>query len=44
MRINPFIFGVFVLVIFLGTILGFQAAGIWSVSGKISAGGEASAA
>ena len=41
MRINPFIFGVFVLVIFLGTILGFQAAGIWSISGKVSASGEA---
>ncbi len=36
MRINPFIYGVFVLVVFMGTILGFQAAGIWSVSGKIT--------
>ena len=41
MRINPFIFGVFVLAVFMGTILGFQAAGVWSVSGKISASGEA---
>ncbi len=41
MRINPFIYGVFVLVIFLGTILGFQAAGVWSISGKTTASGEA---
>jgi len=40
MRINPFIFGFFVLVVFLGTILGFQSAGIWSISGKVSASGE----
>ncbi len=41
MRINPFVYGVFVLVVFLGTILGFQAAGVWSVSGKITSSGEA---
>ncbi len=41
MRINPFMYGVFVVVIFLGTILGFQAVGIWSVSGKITSSGEA---
>ena len=41
MRINPFLYGIFVLVVFLGTILGFQAAGVWSVSGKISSNGEA---
>jgi hypothetical protein len=41
MRINPFLYGIFVLVVFLGTILGFQAIGIWSVSGKISSSGEA---
>jgi len=40
MRINPFIYGVFILVVFLGTTLGFQAAGIWSVSGKITSSGE----
>jgi hypothetical protein len=40
MRINPFLYGVFVLAVFLGTILGFQAAGIWSVSGKITTSGE----
>ena len=40
MRINPLIYGVFVLVVFLGITLGFQAAGIWSVSGKITSSGE----
>jgi hypothetical protein len=41
MRINPFIFGILTLAIFMGTILGFQAAGIWSVSGKVTADGQA---
>ncbi len=38
MRIPPILFGILVLTVFLGTILGFQAAGIWSVSGKIKDG------
>ena len=41
MRIKPYLFGILVLVIFLGTILAFQAAGIWSISGKTTASGEA---
>ena len=41
MRINPILYGFLVLTIFLGTILAFQAAGIWSVSGKLTSGGEA---
>ena len=41
MRIKPYIFGILVLVVFLGTILAFQAAGIWSISGKTTASGEA---
>jgi len=40
MRVNPFIYGAVVLVIFLGIILGFQKAGIWSISGKVTSGGE----
>ncbi len=40
MRLNPFIFGIGVLVIFLGVIFGFQSAGIWSVSGKVTSTGE----
>lgn len=40
MRIHPVLFGILVLGLFLGTILGFQAAGLWSVSGKTSTTGE----
>jgi hypothetical protein len=41
MRINPFIYGFLVLTVFLGAIYSFQAAGIWSVSGKVDAQGQA---
>jgi hypothetical protein len=41
MRINPTIYGVMVVVVFFGVIIGFQAAGIWSTSGKVTANGEA---
>ncbi len=41
MRINPIVYGFVVLVVFLVTILGFQAAGIWSVSGKVTSDGGA---
>jgi hypothetical protein len=40
MRINPIVYGVLVLVVFVGIILGFRAVGIWSVSGKISSSGD----
>jgi hypothetical protein len=40
MRINPFIFGLLVVGIFFGTIFGFQAAGTWSVSGKVDSSGK----
>ena len=40
MKINPFVYGVIVLVVFLGVIFGFQGAGIWSTSGKVGASGE----
>jgi hypothetical protein len=40
MRINPIVFGILVLTVFFGTILGFQAAGVWSVSGKVSTSGD----
>jgi hypothetical protein len=40
MRINPYVYGIFVLILFFGVILGFQAAGIWSVSGKLTTSGE----
>lgn len=41
MRIHPFIFGVLVISVFFGVILGFQSTGIWSTSGKVNASGEA---
>jgi hypothetical protein len=41
MRINPIVYGILVLVVFFGVILGFQAAGVWSTSGKVSTDGEA---
>jgi hypothetical protein len=40
MRINPLIYGVVVLAVFMGVILGFQGAGLWSTSGKVNASGE----
>lgn len=40
MKINPFVYGVVVLVVFLGVIFGFQGAGVWSTSGKVGATGE----
>jgi hypothetical protein len=40
MRINPILYGFLVLTVFFGIILGFQAAGIWSISGKVDAAGE----
>ncbi|PWB49555.1 MAG: hypothetical protein C3F13_19355 [Anaerolineales bacterium] len=41
MRIPPILYGALVLVIYLGTVFGFKLAGIWSVSGKVTSGGEA---
>jgi hypothetical protein len=41
MRINPILYGFLVLAVFFGVILGFQAAGIWSISGKVTVDGEA---
>lgn len=40
MKVNPFIYGLLVLVLFFGVIGGAKAAGIWSVSGKLNASGE----
>jgi len=41
MRIHPMIYGGLVVLVFFGIIFGFQAAGVWSVSGKIDATGKA---
>ena len=40
MRLNPYIFGVLALVIFLGTVAAAQIGGYWSVSGKVTGSGE----
>ncbi len=40
MKLNPWIFGVLIVVIFMGTIGGAKAMGVWSVSGKLSTTGE----
>jgi len=40
MRINPIVYGIVVVVLFLGVIYTAQAAGFWSISGKITSGGE----
>ncbi len=40
MRVNPVVFGAIVVLVFMGIIWGFQAAGIWSISGKVNASGE----
>ena len=40
MRINPFVYGVVVVALFMGVIYGFQGAGVWSTSGKVTGSGE----
>lgn len=40
MKVNPYIYGVLVLVLFFGVIGGAKTAGVWSVSGKLDAAGE----
>jgi hypothetical protein len=40
MRVNPYLYGVLVLVLFFGVIGAAKATGNWSVSGKLSATGE----
>ena len=40
MKVNPFIYGVVILVLFFGVIGGAKAAGMWSVSGKLTSSGE----
>jgi hypothetical protein len=40
MRINPILYGVLVIGVFLGVIFGLRSQGIWSVSGKADAQGN----
>jgi hypothetical protein len=39
MKINPFHYGILVITVFFGTILSFQVAGVWLISGKVDASG-----
>ena len=41
MKINPIVYGILVVSVFLGVIYGFRTAGVWSVSGKIDGDGKA---
>lgn len=40
MKVKPFVFGLVILVVFFGLLAGAKAAGVWSVSGKLTASGE----
>ena len=40
MKLKPWIFGILAIIIFMGTIGGAKAMGVWSVSGKTSTIGE----
>jgi hypothetical protein len=40
MKIKPFLYGIVVLALFFGVIGGAKAAGMWSLSGKLTAAGE----
>jgi hypothetical protein len=40
MKINPMVYGVLVVCVFLGVIVGFQQAGVWSTSGKVDGAGK----
>ncbi len=41
MKIKPIVYGILVLSVFFGIILGFQVLGVWSTSGKFKPNGEA---
>ncbi len=41
MKINPYLFGLIVVVVFIGILIGFQQAGFWSTSGKVTGSGQA---
>jgi len=41
MKIKPIVYGIVVISVFFGIILGFQAAGVWSTSGKVDNSGKA---
>ena len=40
MKVNPFVYGLLVVILFFGVIGVAKATGVWSVSGKLDASGE----
>jgi hypothetical protein len=40
MKVNPFVFGIVILVLFFGLIGAAKTMGVWSVSGKLTSTGE----
>jgi len=40
MRIHPIVYGILVVTVFVGIVLGFQAAGVWSTSGITTSDGK----
>jgi hypothetical protein len=40
MKINPYVYGVIVLGVFMGVILGAQQLGWWTTSGKVDGAGQ----
>jgi hypothetical protein len=40
MKVNPFVYGIIIVAVFFGVLGGAKAAGIWSVSAKVTATGE----
>ena len=43
MKVNPFVFGALIIILFFGLLGGAKTMGAWSVSGKITASGEKAA-
>lgn len=41
MKIKPIVYGIIVISVFFCIIFGFQAAGVWSTSGKVDSSGKA---
>lgn len=41
MKVNPILYGILATGLFLGIVFGFQAAGVWSISGKVDGAGKA---
>lgn len=39
-HVNQYLYAALILVLFLGTIQGAKLAGVWSTSGRVTAGGE----